>query len=579
MRPLFMIAACAAAAVDVSDVQQEQWSTSSSLQVYPLHRDPIEHMLDSTPSGAALVEWEVASAAVFRPQDDVVMWGALPELARHLFPVAEQPSGHPPHTQDDVFASTWLHSVNMTWRNGECAGCGRGREVEEGVRLTATWIIPHAQYVQAVMHAWERLWHWMPSVFSASMRSVPSRSHDAMLSAYTTVKQSVYSTGGENDSQVQVEISARAPRGSACVSMLSVISHTPCARLHAFSRQHVCASRWREMVMHFGRSVTGGAVTITSFTSIAAIMHVEGDAGADMNHVPLSVLLGGRNEQLNLIVNGFDASEQRLLQDDEGGTGPCSFTHTIVHGSDTNTSVVSLTVPLSLNVTFESVVRACIRVHRHVADGATAGQFGMRTLVSSACDDMIDSSAPVSCLHVEVTHLLPPFLHVDEHAYRLQGTNATHTLRVRDAGQVEETMHLCGRFSGSTAHAAYAATSPRIPQLLMSSSMRLIATTLLHVQVFPPDAARGFDIPSAAVRMSLDACAHAEGGQGCPPLVWEHAYTRAAVVHMPEPDASMLFNVAVLVPTVAAFILGLAINTLARKPRPVAVTVAAAEAR
>jgi phosphatidylinositol glycan class T len=98
------------------------------------------------------------------------------------------------------------------------------------------------------------------------------------------------------------------------------------------------------------------------------------------------------------------------------------------------------------------------------------------------------------------------------------------------------------------------ALAPRKVATTVCVSSRFDAT-LLHSQEYPPDAHRGFDVPSALV----EACT--------PSRECSRIRSKPLFVELPSPDFSMPFNVATLVSTAMAFVLGTMLNVLARRPR------------
>jgi hypothetical protein len=97
-----------------------------------------------------------------------------------------------------------------------------------------------------------------------------------------------------------------------------------------------------------------------------------------------------------------------------------------------------------------------------------------------------------------------------------------------------------------------------LPPLQLATSVCVSSrfeATLLHSQEYPPDAHRGFDVPSALV-------------EACTPLLQcSRVRSVPLFVELPSPDFSMPFNVATLVSTAMAFVLGTMLNVLARRPR------------
>ena len=83
----------------------------------------------------------------------------------------------------------------------------------------------------------------------------------------------------------------------------------------------------------------------------------------------------------------------------------------------------------------------------------------------------------------------------------------------------------------------------------------------MHSEEGPPDAARGIEVPPARLRLvrlrrgAQAAAAQAAGAE------W---MAEGGTVEVPAVDASMPYNVVVLVSTVAAFACGAVINAVAR---------------
>jgi hypothetical protein len=79
---------------------------------------------------------------------------------------------------------------------------------------------------------------------------------------------------------------------------------------------------------------------------------------------------------------------------------------------------------------------------------------------------------------------------------------------------------------------------------------------------FPPDVARGFDVPSAKVDVSAadDDVAGAEEEQ------WQTVWSTGLLAALPGPDLSMPFNVIAFTSTVIAFFIGSLFNMAAEAP-------------
>jgi hypothetical protein len=97
------------------------------------------------------------------------------------------------------------------------------------------------------------------------------------------------------------------------------------------------------------------------------------------------------------------------------------------------------------------------------------------------------------------------------------------------------------------------------------------ASGMVHAEESPPDAHRGFEIPTIQVL----ACIHRNGADGACASVrswWLPCITGGCTLELPVVDFSMPYNVAVLVSTVTAFSLGNFVNALARKKTPASST-------
>jgi GPI-anchor transamidase subunit T len=85
----------------------------------------------------------------------------------------------------------------------------------------------------------------------------------------------------------------------------------------------------------------------------------------------------------------------------------------------------------------------------------------------------------------------------------------------------------------------------------------------LQFEKFPPDANRGFDIPSAVIQVRQVESGNREGGDET--KHWNTVYTSGLMIEMPYPDFSMPYNVVTLTSTLMAFIGGTILNMLRRR--------------
>lgn len=81
----------------------------------------------------------------------------------------------------------------------------------------------------------------------------------------------------------------------------------------------------------------------------------------------------------------------------------------------------------------------------------------------------------------------------------------------------------------------------------------------LQFEQFPPDANRGFDVPSAIIQVNTDGKTEEKDVQTI--------YTDGLMIEMPYPDFSMPYNVITLTSTLMAFIGGTILNMLSRKKK------------
>jgi phosphatidylinositol glycan class T len=85
----------------------------------------------------------------------------------------------------------------------------------------------------------------------------------------------------------------------------------------------------------------------------------------------------------------------------------------------------------------------------------------------------------------------------------------------------------------------------------------------LQFEQFPPDANRGFDIPSAIVVVTLKDQKNTTNNKK--KTAEQTIYTSGLMIEMPYPDFSMPYNVVTLTSTLMAFIGGTVLNMLSRK--------------
>jgi len=81
----------------------------------------------------------------------------------------------------------------------------------------------------------------------------------------------------------------------------------------------------------------------------------------------------------------------------------------------------------------------------------------------------------------------------------------------------------------------------------------------LQFEQFPPDANRGFDVPSAIIQVNTNGKTEEKDVQTI--------YTDGLMIEMPYPDFSMPYNVITLTSTLMAFIGGTILNMLSRKKK------------
>lgn len=79
---------------------------------------------------------------------------------------------------------------------------------------------------------------------------------------------------------------------------------------------------------------------------------------------------------------------------------------------------------------------------------------------------------------------------------------------------------------------------------------------------FPPDVARGFDVPSAFAECFVGSGGAGGSGAG----QWQRVWSEGALAALPGPDLSMPFNVIAFTSTVMAFFIGSLFNMSAEAP-------------
>jgi phosphatidylinositol glycan class T len=89
----------------------------------------------------------------------------------------------------------------------------------------------------------------------------------------------------------------------------------------------------------------------------------------------------------------------------------------------------------------------------------------------------------------------------------------------------------------------------------------------LQFEQFPPDANRGFDIPSAIIQLRSPLSLNGKNSKHEHDHNWKTIYTSGLMIEMPYPDFSMPYNVVTLTSTLMAFIGGTILNMLSRKKR------------
>ena len=87
----------------------------------------------------------------------------------------------------------------------------------------------------------------------------------------------------------------------------------------------------------------------------------------------------------------------------------------------------------------------------------------------------------------------------------------------------------------------------------------------LQFEQFPPDANRGFDIPSAIIQTRSPLPLNGKNNKNERDHNWKTIYTSSLMIEMPYPDFSMPYNVVTLTSTLMAFIGGTILNMLSRK--------------
>jgi phosphatidylinositol glycan class T len=150
----------------------------------------------------------------------------------------------------------------------------------------------------------------------------------------------------------------------------------------------------------------------------------------------------------------------------------------------------------------------------------------------------------------------------------------THTLRVTWNENV--VANGAWRAKNFTSNFQVRPTHQEGPPSTMESTLTMAPGDVLRVEIqfllvflqfeqFPPDANRGFDIPSAIVQVRRKK---KTGHRPEENSTFTTMYTSSLMIEMPYPDFSMPYNVITLTSTLMAFVGGTVLNMLSRKWKP-----------